>query len=170
MHNELTKVDIAQMRAELEERQRRVPALRDEVKRTKEYGDLSENDEYKCAKREYNKNKSRMRYLERMIETAVVISTDSAPDCVGLFDKVDIFYPDEEDEDEQYRTVRLVTTLRNDVLTDNISKDSPFGRALMGHKVGETVIVHVNDKVSYPVRIEKITKGEDDPNLPIGTY
>lgn len=170
MHNELTKVDIDQMKAELEERQRRVPALREEVKRTKEYGDLSENDEYRCAKREYNANKSRMRYLERMIETAVVITTDSAADEVGLFDRVDIFYPEEEDEEEQYRTIRLVTTLRNDVLTDNISKDSPFGRALMGHKVGETVIIRVNEKVSYPVKILKIEKGEDDPTLKISTY
>ncbi len=170
MHDELTKVDIDQLKAELEERRRKVPALRDEVKRTKEYGDLSENDEYRCAKREYNRNKSRMRYLENMIETAVVIKTDSAADRVGLFDKVDIFYPEEEDEDEQYRTIRLVTTLRNDVLTDNISKESPFGKALMGHKVGETVIVHVNEKVSYPVKIMKITKGEDDPDLKISSF
>lgn len=170
MHDELTKVDIEQMKAELEERRRKVPALRDEVKRTKEYGDLSENDEYRCAKREYNRNKSRMRYLEGMIETAVVIKTDSAADVVGLFDKVDIFYPEEEDEDEQYRTVRIVTTLRNDVLTDNISKESPFGKALLGHKVGETVTVHVNEKYSYPVKIIKITKGEDDNDLKISSF
>ena len=62
MSNEMTQVDIDQLKAELAERQARVPALRDEVKRTKEYGDLSENDEYRCAKREYNRNKSRMRY------------------------------------------------------------------------------------------------------------
>ena len=170
MHDELTKVDIEQMKAELEERRLKVPALRDEVKRTKEYGDLSENDEYRCAKREYNRNKSRMRYLENMIETAVVIKTDSAAGVVGLFDKVDIFYPEEEDEDEQYRTVRIVTTLRNDVLTDNISKESPFGKALLGRKVGDTVTVHVNEKYSYPVEIIKITKGEDDPDLKISSY
>ena len=170
MHDELTKVDIEQMKAELEERRLKVPALRDEVKRTKEYGDLSENDEYRCAKREYNRNKSRMRYLENMIETAVVIKTDSAAGVVGLFDKVDIFYPEEEDEDEQYRTVRIVTTLRNDVLTDNISKESPFGKALLGRKVGDTVTVRVNEKYSYPVKIIRITKGEDDPDLKISSY
>jgi transcription elongation factor GreA len=166
MHNELTKVDIDQMKAELAHRQSLVPGLREEVKRTREYGDLSENDEYRCAKRDYNKNKSRMRYLERMIETAVVITTDSAADEVGLFDRVEIYYP----EDDESRTVRLVTTLRNDVLSDNISKDSPFGKALLGHKAGETVTVHVNDKVSYPVKIVSITKGEDDPTLPISSY
>lgn len=166
MSNEMTQVDIDQLKAELAERQARVPALRDEVKRTKEYGDLSENDEYRCAKREYNRNKSRMRYLERTIENAVVIRTDSAADEVGLFDWIDIYYP----EDEENRTVRLVTSLRNDVLTDNISKDSPFGRALLGRKTGETVMVRVNEKVSYPVTIVRIRKGQDDPNLKISTY
>ena len=163
MHDELTQVDIDKLREELEYRRTLVPGLREEVKRTREYGDLSENDEYKSAKREYNKNKSRMRYLENMIETAVVIDVKSEEGVVGLFDLVEIYYP----EDEEERTVRIVTTLRNDVLSDCISKESPFGKALLGHKVGETVIVHVNDKVSYPVEIRKITKGEDDASLPI---
>lgn len=166
MHDELTKVDIEQMQKELEYRRSLVPGLREEVKRTREYGDLSENDEYRSAKRDYNKNKSRMRYLEGMIETAVIISTDSAADAVGLFDKVEIYYP----EDDETRTVRIVTTLRNDVFSDNISKESPFGRALLGAKVGQTVTVQVNEKSSYPVKVVSITKGEDDPNLPISSY
>lgn len=166
MHDELTKIDIEQMQKELEYRRTLVPGLRDEVKRTREYGDLSENDEYRCAKREYNKNKSRMRYLENMINTAVVISTESAADEVGLFDKVEIYMP----EDGESEVVRIVTTLRNDVFTNNISKESPFGQALLGRHEGETVTVHVNEKVSYPVKIVKITKGEDDPDLPISTY
>lgn len=170
MHNELTQEDINQMKAELEERRRRAPALRDEVKRTREYGDLSENDEYRCAKREYNANKSRIRYLENMIETAHIISVDSPEGVVGLFDTVKIRYPEEEDEDEMYRTVRIVTTLRNDVFTDNISKDSPFGKALLGARVGQTVTVKVNDRSSYPVEILSIEKGKDDPNLKISTY
>jgi transcription elongation factor GreA len=163
MHDELTQVDIEKLREELEYRRTLVPGLREEVKRTREYGDLSENDEYKSAKREYNKNKSRMRYLENMIDTAVVIDVKSEEGVVGLFDLVEIYYP----EDEEERTVRIVTTLRNDVLSDCISKESPFGKALLGHKEGETVMVHVNDKVSYPVEIRKVTRGEDDASLPI---
>ncbi len=163
MHDELTKVDIEKLKEELEYRRTLVPALREEVKRTREYGDLSENDEYRSAKRDYNKNKSRMRYLENMIETAVVIDIVSKEDEVGLFDRVEIYYP----QDEESREVRIVTTLRNDVLSDCISKESPFGKALLGRKVGETVIVHVNDKVSYPVEIRSIKKGEDDASLSI---
>ena len=104
-----------------------------------------------------------MRYLENMIETAVVIDTVSEEGVVGLFDRVEIYYP----EDDELREVRIVTTLRNDVLSDCISKESPFGKALLGAKVGETVTVHVNDKVSYPVEIRAIQKGEDDASLPI---
>lgn len=163
MHDELTKVDIEKLKEELEYRRTLAPALREEVKRTREYGDLSENDEYRSAKRDYNKNKSRMRYLENMIETAVVIDIASSEDEVGLFDRVEIYYP----EDDEYREVRIVTTLRNDVLSDCISKESPFGKALLGHKVGDTVTVHVNDKVSYPVEIRSIKKGEDDASLSI---
>ncbi len=166
MHDELTKIDIQKMQEELAYRRTLIPGLREEVRRTKEYGDLSENDEYRCAKREYNANKSRMRYLERMIETAVVIDIQSREGCVGLFDEVEIYYP----EDDETRVIRIVTTLRNDVLNDCISKESPFGRAVLGRREGETVLVRVNDKVSYPVEIRSIRKGKDDPNLPISGY
>lgn len=166
MHDELTAVDIRKMREEIAERQKRIPGLREEVKRTREFGDLSENDEYRQAKREYNANNSRIRYLERMIETAVVIDTKSADNVVGLFDSVVVYYP----EDDEERTVRIVTTLRNDVLIDCISKESPFGQAVLGRRVGDRVVVRVNEHVSYPIEIRSIKKGEDDPDLPISTY
>ncbi len=163
MNDELTAVDIEQMRAELAERKLREAALLEEVQRTREYGDLSENAEYKCAKQALNANRRRIRYLEKMIRTAIVISVESKEDEVGLFDKVTVFYP----EDDETEVVRIVTTLRNDVFSNNISKESPFGKALLGHRAGETVTVRVNDRKSYPVKIVKIEKGEDDPDLKI---
>jgi transcription elongation factor GreA len=166
MYNELTKVDIEKMKEEIAERRSRVSALREEVRRTREFGDLSENDEYRSAKREYNKNNGRIRYLENMINTAKIIEVESAADTVGLFDFVTIYYP----EDEETRVIRLVTTLRNDVLSDCISKDSPFGRAVLGAKVGDTVQVEVREGYSYPVEIKKIEKGQDDDSLPISKY
>ena len=166
MHDELTAIDIRKMREEIAERQKRIPALREEVKRTREFGDLSENDEYRQAKREYNANNSRIRYLERMIETAVVIDTKSADNVVGLFDSVVVYYP----EDDEERTVRIVTTLRNDVLIDCISKESPFGQAVLGKRIGDRVTVRVNEHVSYPIEIRSIKKGEDDPDLPMSSY
>ena len=167
MHDELTEVDIQKMKDEIRWRREELnPKLRDEVRRTRELGDLSENDEYRSAKREWNRNNGRIRYLEAMIETAIVIKVDHAADTVGLFDKVTLFY----EEDDEENTITLVTTLRNDVFGGYISKESPVGKAIMGHKVGDRVIVQVNDKISYPVVIRKIEKGEDDPNLKIQQY
>ncbi len=167
MHDELTEVDIQKMKDEIRWRREELnPKLRDEVRRTRELGDLSENDEYRSAKREWNRNNGRIRYLEAMIETAIVIKVDHAEDTVGLFDKVTLFY----EEDDEENTITLVTTLRNDVFGGYISKESPVGKAIMGHRVGDRVIVQVNDKISYPVVIRKIEKGEDDPNLKIQQY
>ena len=166
MYNELTKGDIEKMKEEIAERRSRTAALREEVRRTREFGDLSENDEYRSAKREFNKNNGRIRYLENMINTAKIIEVESTADAVGLFDFVTIYYP----EDEETRVIRLVTTLRNDVLSDCISKDSPFGRAVLGAKVGDTVRVEVREGYSYPVTIQKIEKGQDDDSLPIAKY
>ena len=166
MHNELTKVDIEKMKAELAEREAKLPAQHEEVKRTREYGDLSENDEYRCAKRELNSNRSRIRYLQNMINTAVVISTESAEGVVGLFDWVEIYLP----EDDETRTVRIVTTMRVNASLDAVSKESPFGRALLGHKVGDRVEVHASADVSYFVVIKSIRKGADDDSLPISSF
>ena len=167
MHDELTEVDIQKMKEEIRWRREELnPKLRDEVRRTRELGDLSENDEYRSAKREWNRNNGRIRYLEAMIETAIVIKVDHAEDTVGLFDKVTLFY----EEDDEENTITLVTTLRNDVFGGYISKESPVGKAIMGHKAGDRVIVQVNDKISYPVVIRKIEKGIDDPNLKIQQY
>ena len=167
MHDELTEVDIQKMKEEIRWRREELnPKLRDEVRRTRELGDLSENDEYRSAKREWNRNNGRIRYLEAMIETAIVIKVDHAADTVGLFDKVTLFY----EEDDEENTITLVTTLRNDVFGGYISKESPVGKAIMGHKVGDRVIVQVNEKISYPVVIRKIEKGEDDPSLKIQQY
>ncbi len=166
MHNELTKVDIEKMQAEIDERVAARARLREAVRAARELGDLSENDEYRSAKREMNSNNSRIRYLENMIRTAVVITTDSADGVVGLFDEVTVYYP----EDEEERVIRIVTTLRRDVFNDCISKESPVGKAILGHRAGETVTVHVKDGVSYPIKILSVKKGQDDDSLPIAKY
>ena len=167
MHDELTKVDIEKMKAEVESRRNELrPQLIEEVKVARGFGDLSENFEYKAAKREKNRNDSRIRYLENMIKTAVVIEDNSQSDEVGLFDTVTVFM-----EDEQEETVfRIVTTLRQNPLKGLISKESPVGSVLMGRKVGDVVHVQVNDRFGYDAKIIKIEKGEDDEDLPISEY
>ena len=167
MHDELTQVDIDKMKEELQHRiQVLRPQLIEEVKVARSFGDLSENFEYKAAKREKNRNDSRIRYLENMIKTAVVIDGTAAGDGVALFDKV-TFYLEEEETEE---TIQLVTTLRQDALKGLISKESPVGKAVMGHKAGERVLVQVNEKYSYYIQIKSVEKGTDDDSLPISSY
>ena len=167
MHDELTAVDIKKMQEEVHYRMCVLrPQLLAEVQRTREYGDLSENAEYKEAKREKNANESRIRYLKKMIETAHVIKVEKKADAVCLFDTVTYYI--EEDEEEEER--QIVTTLRQDVLNGYLSKESPLGKALLGKKIGDRVLVKVNDNYSYYVEIRAIKKGHDDENIPISSF
>lgn len=167
MHNELTEVDIKKMQEEIDYRVNVLrPQLIEEVKRTREYGDLSENAEYRLARADRGKNESRIRYLKAMIETAKVIDTKSNADEIGLFDTVELFMEDEEEVEK----IKLVTTLRQNTLEGLVSKDSPIGRALMGHKVGDRVHIKVNDKYSYFAVVRSIEKGSDDESIPINRY
>jgi len=167
MHDELTEKDILKMREEIEYRTKILrPQLLAEVKRTREYGDLSENYEYKAAKQEKNRNESRIRYLQSMIETAVIVEMQGSDTEIGLYDKVTIYIPDDEEE----QTVQIVTTVRVDALAGIISKESPLGKALMGRKTGDTVRVLVNDRYSYDVQILAIEKGQDTGDIPINRF
>ncbi|MBQ7144409.1 MAG: GreA/GreB family elongation factor [Oscillospiraceae bacterium] len=167
MHDELTKTDLEKMRAELDDRRLRLmPELIEEVKRTRAFGDLSENFEYKAAKQAQNRNRSRIRYLERMIASAKVIEDRSGADEVGLYDKVDIFL----ENAGMRQTVRVVTTVRTDPLNGLVSKESPLGRALLGRRVGDVVTVEVNEGFSYQARIEALEKGSDDGSAGLLQY
>lgn len=167
MHNELTQGDLELMQKELDDRRIRLrPLLLEEVKTARAFGDLSENFEYKAAKREKNKNESRIRYLENMIKTARVVTGITNPDVVGLYDFVTVYL----EEDEEEVVYQMVTTVRQDPLQNRISNRSPFGVAVLGKKVGDRVWVQVNDSYGYFVVIRAIRKGEDDPNIPINSF
>ena len=156
MYDELTEQDIKKMEEEIEYRKLvvRKEAL-EAVKEARAQGDLSENFEYHAAKKDKNQNESRIRYLERMIKTAKVISTDSAEDEVGMNNTVTVYF--EEDDEEE-----VVTTVRGNSLKSLISNESPLGKALLGHKVGDRVEVAVNENYSYYVVIRKIENTVDD--------
>lgn len=159
MYNELTKSDIKKMQEEIEYRKCvvRKQALED-VKEARAHGDLSENFEYHAAKKVKNQNEGRIRYLERMIRTAVVIEDDSAEDEIGINDTVEILI----EEDKSVETYKLVTTVRGDSLNGLISVESPMGKALLGHKVGDKVSIKVNENFSYDVIVQRIDKSDDE--------
>lgn len=166
MYDELTAVDIQKMQEELDWRDTELRAkLIEDVQTARAFGDLSENFEYKAAKQAKNKNESRIRYLKRMIATAVVIKPESKADEVGVFDRVTLYMADEGEEE----TITFVTTLRQNPMKGLISKESPVAKAVLGHKVGERVFISVGDG-GYWAEIRKIEKGEDDASLEISPY
>ena len=167
MYDKLTKSDVQKMQEEIEYRKVTLrKQLLEDVKETRAHGDLSENFEYHAAKREKNKNESRIRYLERMIRTAEVIDDASQEDEVGMNNTVEVLI----EEDNTVETYRIVTTVRGDSLHNLISIESPVGKALMGHKEGDRVEVKVNDNYSYFMVIRKIIKTDDDSQDKIRSF
>ena len=159
MYDKLTKNDIRRLEEEIEHRKLvvRKQAIA-EVKEARAHGDLSENFEYYAAKRFKNQNESRIRYLEKMVKTANIIEDDSKEDEVGLDNTVTVYFV-EDDEEEIYK---LVTSVRGDSVSNLITIESPLGKALMGHKEGDTVSVKVNEQVSYDVIIRNIENTRDE--------
>ncbi len=167
MKDRLTASDIKKMEEEIEYRKVTLrQELLEHVKVARAQGDLSENFEYKAAKMEKNRNESRIRYLERMIRTADVIDDSSADDEVGINNTITVEFCD----DHSTAAYKIVTTVRANSLKGLISIESPLGKALMGHRVGDRVTVHVDEKISYDVVIREIDKTSDDSEDAIRQY
>ncbi|MBE5860427.1 MAG: transcription elongation factor GreA [Butyrivibrio sp.] len=157
MHNQLTKKDIEDMEAEIEHRKAVVrKELLEDVKEARAQGDLSENFEYYAAKKAKNQNESRIRFLERMIKTAEIIDDSSAEDEVGMNKTVTVRI----EEDGSEEVYKIVTTMRGNALKGLISVESPLGKQLMGHKVGEKLTIEVSKDYSYELTITKIENTE----------
>lgn len=167
MGHELTRQDLDLMKKELDHRRIELrPKLLEDVKVARAFGDLSENFEYKAAKQEKNSNERRIRFLENMIRTAVIVDDISDEDSVGLYDKVTVFLEDEEETE----VWQVVTTMRQDALHGRMSMESPMGRALLGKKVGERFFIQVNDQFGYYAVVQNIEKGQDDGTAPLNQF
>ena len=152
MYDELTPTDIKKMEDEIEYRKLVVrPKALEDVKEARAHGDLSENFEYYAAKKDKNKNESRIRYLERMLKNATVISDESQEGVVGLNKTIELYIEEME----------LVTSVRCDSIEGKISIESPLGKAINGHREGDRVYVKVNEKMGYYAVIRSITDGDD---------
>lgn len=167
MYDKLTESDIRKMEEEIEHRRLVVrPKLLEDVKEARAHGDLSENFEYYAAKKAKNQNESRIRYLERMIRTAQVISDQSAEDEVGMNNTVTVQMLD----DGSVEKYRIVTTVRGNSLEGLISNESPLGKALLGHRTGDVVHVQVNDTIGYDVKIMEIENTQDDDSVQLRSF
>ena len=158
----LTREDINRIQSEIDHRKLVVrPAALQALKEARAMGDLSENFEYHCAKRDNNQNNGRIRYLEKMIENAIIIDDSSAPDEVGMNNTVQVRFTDDDSEE----TFRIVTPIRSDSRRGLISNESPLGKALLHHKVGETVTVTTENGAEFSVCIiglENTGESSDD--------
>lgn len=167
MYNELTEIDIKKMKEEIRYRSVELrPKLTDDVREARALGDLSENEEYRAARRANGRNESRIRFLQKMVKTAKIIKVESKPDEVGLFDKIEVLYEDTNEKE----TLMISTTTRLDLNNGVISKESPFGKAVLGKKVGDRIEVKASPDYTYFVKILSITKGKDDESIPLNAY
>ncbi len=161
MGEQLTESDVKKIREEIEYRKLVVRKRELEaVKEARAQGDLSENFEYKAAKQDKNRNESRIRYLERMLKNARIVSDRSKSDEVGINNTVEVYFED----DDEVETYRLVTSIRGNSLAGLISIESPMGKAILGHKVGDRVEVKMENGYSYYVEIKSIDNSHDDSN------
>ena len=167
MRERLTKSDVKKIEEEIEYRKLvvRKEAL-EAVKEARAHGDLSENFEYYAAKKDKNQNESRIRYLERMLKNARIVSDESREDEVGINNTVTVYF--EEDEEEQ--VFRLVTSIRGNSMKNLISTESPLGKAILGRKVGDRVKITVNEGYSYDIIIRKIENTKEDADDAIRGY
>ena len=164
MREKLTKSDVEKIREEIEHRKLvERKELIEAVKEARSHGDLSENFEYHAAKKEKNRNESRIRYLERMLKTAVIVEDESKEDEIGLNNTVEEYCED----DEEVETYRIVTSVRGSSLNGLVSIESPLGKALLGHKEGDRVFIKVNDDFGYYVIVKKVikTQSEDEDHI-----
>lgn len=167
MGERLTESDVAKIKEEIEYRKLVVRKKELEaVKEARAQGDLSENFEYKAAKQDKNRNESRIRYLERMLKHAQIVSDKSKADEVGINNTVEVYF----EEDDETETYRLVTSVRGNSLQGLISIESPLGKAIQGHKVGDRVFVNTNGNTGYYVKIQKIENTTDDSQDSLRKY
>ncbi len=167
MYDNLTESDIEKIKKEIEHRKLVVrPEAIKAVQEARAQGDLSENFEYYAAKREKNSNESRIRYLENMLKTAQVIDHEYSEDEVGMNNTVVLF----NERTQKEMTVRIVTTIRANPLKGLISIDSPIGKAVYRHKVGERLSVQLDNGEAYYVEIRSIGEAVDDSEDTISQY
>ena len=155
MGEKLTQKDVEKIQQEIEHRKLvvRKEAI-EAVKEARAQGDLSENFEYYAAKKHKNQNESRIRYLERMLKTADIVADTSRDGEIGMDDIVEVEF----EEDGEVEKYKLVTSIRGNSLENRVSIESPIGKALKGHKVGDRVEVRVNDNYSYFLIVRSIDK------------
>ena len=166
MSIELSEQDICDMNKEIDDRIKQRLSFHDDIVMARSYGDLSENAEYHEAKRVKNKNEGRIRYLRSLIKNSVIIVPEPDKNTVGYFDRVKVYFEDEDDCD--YFVIS--SKVRIDTSKGVISKESPLGASIFGKKLGDKVLVKASQDVKYYVVIKEIEKNVDISFVPLNKF
>lgn len=128
----------------------------DRIKTARDFGDISENSEYDDAKNEQAFVEGRIKEIENMLQNARVIKNDEVSDeSVNLGTTVKLMDLDNEEE----FTYTLVGAAEADPLNQKISNESPIGKAIIGHQVGDEVEVTTpSGKTNYKILLIKKTQ------------
>jgi transcription elongation factor GreA len=126
------------------------PNIVGKIKAARELGDLSENFEYHAAKNEQGMMEARINELEVIIKNHVLIEAKVPTGVVGMGSTVRFA-----EDGEQEETYRIVGPTEADPKAGRVSNESALGKAMIGHRVGETVQVRTPNG-SYNVRITSI--------------
>ena len=164
MKERMTQKDREKIQAEIDHRKLVLrPQILDSLKEARAQGDLSENFEYYAAKRENGSNNSRIRYLERLLKNSEIVEDNTTSDEVGLNKTVTVYI----EEDDECETYKIVTSIRGNSMKNLISIESPLGKALLHHHVGDKVMIPVSADYSYEVMIREIkdTSNEEDDGI-----
>ena len=164
MKERMTQKDREKIQAEIDHRKLVLrPQILDSLKEARAQGDLSENFEYYAAKRENGAINSRLRYLDRLLKNSEIVEDNTTSDEVGLNKTVTVYI----EEDDECETYKIVTSIRGNSMKNLISIESPLGKALLHHHVGDKVMIPVSADYSYEVIIREIkdTSDEEDDGI-----
>lgn len=143
----MTSNGYHEIEQEIAQLQQQRPAKIEQLKAARALGDLSENTEYSTAKRELRHLESRLRYLNKQLQYAEIV-TPSNDHTVDLGTTVTIQFIDD-GEEERYQ---IVGKQEVDLAQQKVSFDSPLGRALLHQAAGATVTVEA-PQAAYQVKI-----------------
>ncbi len=155
----LTKTGKAQLEEQLEYLKTVKRAeISEQIKVARSFGDLSENAEYTEARNEQSRIEGKIMELEAQLKAAVVVDDDQVDLTeVGIGTQVKLFNVDFDEEE----TYKILGASEADIFKGIISNESPVGKALLGHKIGETVTVET-DSGSFTYKILEIAKADRD--------
>ena len=155
----LTKTGKAQLEEQLEYLKTVKRAeISEQIKVARSFGDLSENAEYTEARNEQSRIEGKIMELEAQLKAAVVVDDDQVDLTeVGIGTQVKLFNVDFDEEE----TYKILGASEADIFKGIISNESPVGKALLGHKIGEAVTVET-DSGSFTYKILEIAKADRD--------